>query len=153
MLWTYEQATGRLRDANGDVAGLGYAGRDLDGAGNFVGGKNNPAKENIENVGPLPSGIYAADWMELVHPVVGKFAIHLKPDQTTEAKIAAYGRQPLSFFMHGDSLEHPGASSDGCIVQTLSTRRQLWNSEDRILQVVSGVVVASHSAPQFETNS
>jgi hypothetical protein len=137
-VWTYEQATGKLRNPNGDVIGRGYAGRDIDAAGNFVGGKNNPAKENIENVGPLPCGIYAADRMELIHAVLGKFAIHLKPDQTTEARIVAYGRQPLSFFVHGDSLEHPGASSDGCIVQALSVRRQLWNCEDRTLQVVSG---------------
>ena len=141
-MWTYEQATGKLRNPNGDVIGRGYAGRDIDSAGNFVGGKNNPVKENIENVGPLPSGIYAADWIELIHAVLGKFAIHLKPDQTTEAKIAAYGRQPLSFFVHGDSLEHPGASSDGCIVQTLSVRRQLWNCKDRTLQVVSGSALA-----------
>jgi len=30
-------------------------------------------------------------------------------------------------------------------VQTLSTRQQLWNSGDRILQVVSGVLVAPQS--------
>jgi hypothetical protein len=147
VLWTYEQATGKLRDLNGNVIGVGYAGRDFDSAGNFVGGKNNPAKENIENVGPLPGGTYTADRIEIVHAVVGRFAIHLKPDQTTEAKIAAYGRQPLRFFIHGDSIEHPGASSDGCIVQTLSTRQQLWNSGDRILQVVSGVLVAPQSPP------
>lgn len=145
-MWTYEQATGKLRGPNGTIVGVGYAGRDLDRMGNFVGGKNNPGKENIENVGPLPSGIYAADWMELVHPVVGKFAIHLKPDQTTEAKIVAYGRQPLSFFIHGDSIEHPGASSDGCMVQALSVRRRLWNSGDLLLQVVSGMAVEARSA-------
>ncbi len=144
-MWTYEQVTGKLRDFRGNIIGAGYAGRDVDRTGKFVGGKNNPAKENIEGVGPLPGGIYTADWMELVHAVVGKFAIHLRPDQTTEAKIAAYGRQPLSFFIHGDSFEHPGASSDGCIVQALSVRRQLWNSGDRILQVVSGVIVDPHS--------
>ena len=152
-MWTYEQTTGRLLDLSGNVIGVGYAGRDFDSAGNFVGGKNNPAKENIENVGPLPGGIYTADQLELVHEVVGRFAIHLKPDPTTEAKIAAYGRQPLSFFMHGDSIEHPGASSDGCIVQPLGTRRQFWDSGDRVLRVVSGVLVVPHSAFQFETNS
>jgi hypothetical protein len=146
-LWTYEQSTGKLRDLNGDIVGVGYAGRDFDSAGNFVGGKNNPAKENIENIGPLPGGLYTADRMELVHAVVGRFAIHLAPDLTTEAKIIAYGRQPLSFFIHGDSIEHPSASSDGCIVQTLTTRQQLWNSGDRILQVVAGALVAPHPAP------
>jgi hypothetical protein len=144
-LWTYEQATGKLRNPNGDVTGIGYAGRDFDSAGKFVGGKNNPAKENIENVGPVPCGIYAADWMDLVHVVVGKFAIHLTPDQTTKARIAVYGRQPFSFFIHGDSFEHPGASSDGCIVQTLRVRRQLWDSGDHVLQVISGVPITPHS--------
>ncbi len=152
-MWTYEQATGKLRDLNGNVVGVGYAGRDFDSVGNFVGGKNNPTKENIENIGPLPVGTYTADRMELVHEVVGRFAIHLKPDQTTEAKIMAYGRQPLSFYIHGDSIEHPGASSDGCIVQALSTRRQFWNSGERILLVVSGALVATHPARQLTTNS
>jgi hypothetical protein len=146
-LWTYEQATGKLLGLNGNIVGVGYAGRDFDSAGNFVRGKNNPAKESLENVGPLPSGIYTADWMTFVHAVVGRFAIHLRPDPATEAKIVAYGRQALSFFIHGDSIEHPGAGSDGCIVQTLSVRHQLWNSGDHVLQVISGVVVDAHSAP------
>jgi hypothetical protein len=71
-----------------------------------------PVKESIEGVGPLPCGIYTADWMELVHRVVGKFVIYLRPDQSTEAKIVAYARQPVSFFIHGDSFEHPGAISE-----------------------------------------
>ncbi|HSZ61016.1 MAG TPA: hypothetical protein VK828_04430 [Terriglobales bacterium] len=146
-MWTYEQITGKLRDLDGNIVGVGYAGRDFDCTGNFVGGKNNPAKENIENIGPLPGGVYLADRLELVHAIVGRFAIHLKPDQTTEAKIIAYGRQPLSFFIHGDSLEHPGSSSDGCIVQTLSTRQQLWNSGDRILRVVPSLLVAPSPHP------
>jgi hypothetical protein len=82
--------------------------------------------------------------MALVEAVVGKFAIHLKPDATTEAKIAAYGRQPLSFFMHGDCCTHPGAASDGCIVQDLDVRRQFWNSVDRSIQVVAVLPLALH---------
>ncbi|MFY9843902.1 MAG: hypothetical protein WA718_23755 [Terriglobales bacterium] len=117
---------------------MGYAGRDLDASGVFVAGKNNPAKKGAQNVGPLPCGFYAADWIELADAEVGKFAIHLKPDATTEAKILAYGRQPFSFFIHGDSLEHPGAGSDGCIVQDLNVRQQFWNCGDRSIQVVSG---------------
>ncbi|MGA2355704.1 MAG: hypothetical protein ABSG02_14510 [Terriglobales bacterium] len=143
MAWTYEQSTGKLRAPSGIVIGVGYAGRDVEPSGIFVGGKNNPAKEGIENIGPLPCGAYSVDWMELVHPRLGKFAIHLKPDVATEARILSYGRQPLSFFMHGDSPEHPGASSDGCIVQTLSVRQQLWNSGDRNLQVVPELPAAN----------
>lgn len=142
MVWTYEQSTGTLRDPNSTVVGVGYAGRNVDSCGTFVGGKNNPAQEGLENVGPLPCGTYSADWMQLVHASLGKFAIHLKPDKPTESRILAYGREPTSFFMHGDSIEHPGASSDGCIVQLLSVRQQLWNSADRNLQVIAGPPVA-----------
>jgi len=113
-------------------------GRDFDASGMFVGGKNNPAKEGVKGVGPLPGGLYTADWLELVHAIVGKFAIHLKPDATTEARIVAYGREPASFFLHGDSYEHPGEASDGCIVQALNVRQQFWNSGDHRIEVISG---------------
>lgn len=47
---TYRQSTGELLDANGVVIGVGYSGSPA--------GKNNPAMQNVVDVGPIPQGTY-----------------------------------------------------------------------------------------------
>jgi hypothetical protein len=136
-MWTYEQLTGRLRDANLNLIGVGYAGRDFFPVGVFVGGKNNPEKENLKDIGPLPAGIYTATALHEDDPIVGKYAIKLEPDPATRAKIISYGRQPDTFFMHGDSFTHPGQASDGCIVQAHDVRVTFWTSTDHDIQVIN----------------
>ena len=39
--------------------------------------------------------------------------------------------------MHGDSIEHPGAASEGCIIVARPIREQVWESGDRKLQVIA----------------
>jgi hypothetical protein len=135
MSWTYQQNSGKLLDPEGRVIGIGYAGGDC---GLQPLGKNNPAMENIPNVGPLPAGNYTADWMVQVHPKLGRYVIHLAPDAETAAKIDSYGRASDSFFCHGDNISSPGNGSDGCIVQSLDVRTAFWESVDHGLIVVSG---------------
>jgi len=123
-MWTYSQLSGQLWDYSGTIIGVGYAGN---GAG-----KNNPDMQDVRDVGPLPVGFYA-----IGEPIddaqVGKYALPLYPDPANEM----YGRS--AFFMHGDSQEHPGQASDGCIVQMHDTRVQVATSGDRKLQVISGL--------------
>jgi hypothetical protein len=45
-----------------------------------------------------------------------------------------YGRS--GFLIHGDSIEHPGQASNGCIIERLPVRNQISSSGDRILEVV-----------------
>lgn len=137
MSFTYEQVSGRM-SYDDEVIGMGYAGRDFDDSGMFVDGKNNPAKENVKGIGPLPAGIYTPIKLFPNHPVVGKYAIQLQPDKATEAKIIAYGRSPGSFFVHGDSAVHPGQASHGCIVLSPDVRKMIWTVRDDIT-VVSGI--------------
>jgi hypothetical protein len=102
----YEQATGKLFDGMA-LLGVGYA-------GNFL-GKNNPAMQSVPDIGPLPCGFYtvgAPTWT--TH--CGQEAFPLTPD----ARNQMYMRS--GFFLHGDSLAHPGNGSDGCIVQDRSVR-------------------------------
>jgi Protein of unknown function (DUF2778) len=124
---TFKQSTGELFGLDGKREGIGYAGHGP--------GRNNPAMENVRAVGPLPRGKYTAVEMFPDHPHVGKYALHLEPDDETRARILAYGRDPDSFFCHGDSVEHPGFASDGCIIQARNTREFIWNN-DRDIEVV-----------------
>ena len=52
MTWTFEQKTGKLSH-NGDYVATGYAGGNC---GHNPEGKNNPDKQAIHNVGPIPRG-------------------------------------------------------------------------------------------------
>lgn len=127
-MWTFKQATGQIRSEDLRLQGTGYAGRDA--------GKNNPAMEGVKGIGPLPCGTYKAVELLEVHPTVGRFALRLEPDEDTTKKILAYGRDPKSFFMHGDSAEHPGLASHGCIVQQRDVRQQFWATYDKTVRVV-----------------
>lgn len=122
MPWKFEQKTGRYFH-NDQYVATGYAGRGP--------GENNPAMENVKGIGPLPVGWYTfqppAD-----DPVVGVYAMRLIPDTSNEM----FGRN--SFFEHGDSVEHPGLASHGCVVMPHPIREQTWESGDHRLQVVSG---------------
>ena len=125
-MWTYEQVTGALRDNDGEVADQGYS-----GAGD---GKNDPDKQDEHEIGPIPQGTYTIGQPEFVNTPGphGPFVLPLTPDPGDEM----FGRS--GFLMHGDSKEHPGAASKGCIIMKRTTREQVWNSGDHRLQVVSG---------------
>ena len=122
--WTYAQKTGELRQ-DGRPVGTGYS-----GTGD---GKNNPDMQNVPNVGPVPRG----DWTIAGPPADSKdhgpYVLHLKPAAETET----HGRS--GFLMHGDSKEHPGTASHGCIVLPRAVREEVWKSGDRDLQVVGEI--------------
>jgi hypothetical protein len=122
--WTYSQKTGELQQDGKPVA-TGYS-----GAGP---GKNNPEMEQVQNVGPIPQG----DWLIVGPPVNtvthGPFVLHLKPAPATQT----FGRD--GFLVHGDSVEHPGRASEGCIILPRAVREQIWNSGDQELKVVAEI--------------
>jgi hypothetical protein len=120
----YEQATGRMLEASGALIGRGYAGK--------AAGTNNPALQNVINVGPLPQGSYAIN-APVDTATHGPFVMWLTPKPTNQM----FGR--TGFGIHGDSIEHPGLASDGCIVLKRPEREAVWNTGDRDLDVVSGI--------------
>jgi hypothetical protein len=126
---TYEQSTGRLYDAHGARLGIGYAGGDR---GNVPQGVNNPAMQNIPNVGPLPCGIYTIE-APIDHPECGKYFLRLIPSAANQM----FGRG--GFGMHGDLVSAPGKqeASDGCPIQELATRIAVWTGGDHTLEVVA----------------
>lgn len=120
MTWTYSQETGQLSQ-DGLIAAVGYS-----GAGE---GKNNPAMQEVHNVGPIPRGFY-----DIGEPcdtkTHGPYVLHLHPAAENEM----CGRS--SFLIHGDSVLHPGTASEGCIIMPRTVRERIWNSGDRRLEVV-----------------
>lgn len=118
--WTYAQKSGGLQ-RDGKPIATGYSGAGV--------GKNNPAQQNVPNVGPIPQG----DWTIAGPPVDtaehGPYVLRLNPASGTET----FGRS--GFLMHGDSREHPGCASHGCVILPRAVREQIWNSGDRILEV------------------
>lgn len=120
MPWIYHQRTGEITRGTVTLRG-GYAGR---GAG-----RNNPAMQQVQGIGPLPQGSYTIGTpRDSRH--VGHYAMPLTPATGNQM----YGRS--SFYLHGDSHAHPGDASDGCVVFGLAVRQQIWASGDHQVEVV-----------------
>jgi len=138
MSWTYEQSTGRLYDDAGQVQGRGYSGQPPH--------TNKPEDEGLEGKGPIPCGKWFVTGVQYDNPKLGPFVLILEPDDATRSRVAALGRDPSSFRMHGERLEPPaGFASDGCIIQVRLVREMVYNSPDKQIDVIKQV-------PQEEVN-
>lgn len=126
-MFIYQQATGRLFHDDSKVRvmlAVGYSG--------FGSGKNNPSAQDVARVGPIPVGWYAIG--ETVDsPSKGPVVVRLYPHKTTQT----FGRS--GFLIHGDSIGNPGAASHGCIIVPRNVRKYISESQDRQLQVVTGM--------------
>ena len=126
MTWTFEQSTGTLTAPDGNLAATGYAGGNC---GKNPDGKNNPAMQDVQCVGPLPQGVYTVGApVEGTH--LGPFALPLTPDPSNQM----FGRG--RFYMHGDTTP-AGNASEGCIIMPRAIREAVSASGDTIT-VVSG---------------
>lgn len=139
MNWKFSQLNGKIWDSHSwnpdNYIGQGYAGRDA--------GKNNPSMEGVKGIGPLPHGLWKPVEFFALHPTVGKNAVRVEPaDQETLDRVKAYGRDPFSFFMHGDSSEHPGLASHGCMVEGPAIRLKFW-AEKPLIEVIQTAVPTS----------
>jgi hypothetical protein len=106
-----------------EPAATGYSGAEPNG-------KNKPNMQEIPDVGPLPCGYYTITGPPFDDPKHGPFVLRLVPDPTNQM----FGRS--GFLIHGDSIEHPGAASEGCIILPRNVRQRIWYSGDRDLLVV-----------------
>jgi hypothetical protein len=98
MAWTYEQATGMLLH-DGQPYGRGYSGR--------ADGRNDPAMESVEGVGPIPRGAYRIG-RAFSHPKLGPVTMRLFPAPGADT----HGRS--GFCMHGNNAAND--ASHGCII-------------------------------------
>ena len=117
-MWRYEQDTG-LMYHNDKIVGQGYSGS------KSRGGLNNPEMQDVKNVGPIPRGtwIIGPPYFSDEH---GPFAMPLTCKQWTPRS---------GFLIHGDSIQHPGDASEGCIIMPREVRMQVWDSGDQDLEV------------------
>jgi Protein of unknown function (DUF2778) len=116
--FVYHQSTGKLT-LNGKEIGSGYSGKGE--------GKNNPEKETVKRVGPLPRGAYnigkPREWKGMPNVF----------DLTPEGH-DAHGR--TQFLIHGDSRRNPGTASEGCIILSPAVRKTIAESGIAKLRVV-----------------
>jgi hypothetical protein len=122
-MWTYKQQSGELWHGDPEPAAVGYS-----GAGE---GKNNPAMQVVHAIGPIPQGEWLIQGPPVDSRLHGPFVMRLIPIIPS----AALGR--AGFLIHGDSKEHPGMASEGCIIMPRNVRERVWNSGDRELLVVA----------------
>jgi hypothetical protein len=130
MPFVYKQASGNLF-LNTIFIGAGYCGHGS--------GLNNPAAQDQQNVGPIPTGTYTIGPPHTPVDHLGPLALPLYPDPTNQM----FGR--FGFFMHGDNQFANHSASNGCIIMRPEFRSQVASSDDKTLIVVSGV------APQQRT--
>jgi Protein of unknown function (DUF2778) len=127
-MWSFKQSTGELFNGSGEVVATGYAGGNC---GNNPDGVNNPSAQDQHSVGPLPQGIYMMTGVsETSH--VGPYAIILSPSSDNEM----FGRG--DFRIHGDRTNGPAKSaSEGCIIMPRAIREKIWESGERLLEVIA----------------
>lgn len=131
-MWTFEIATGRVLDKEGQELGHAYSGYDDgDGVPEPGEGKNDPAAQHLRGVGPIPVGMWVIG-EPFFHPHAGPYVMRLTPVSGTET----YGRS--GFLIHGDSKAKPGSGSHGCIVMSREMRMKIWESGDHLLSVIPG---------------
>jgi hypothetical protein len=119
-MWTYDQLSGAL-GRDGQHVATGYSG--------FGEGKNNPDKEQVHDVGPIPKGVYGIGPPHDTD-THGPHVMPLTPEPGTHT----FGRD--GFLIHGDSVHAPGTASLGCIILGPTIRNQISASGDQQIEVI-----------------
>jgi hypothetical protein len=126
--FSYEQTTGNLYALGNVVQGpicVCYS-----GFGNF---KNDPASQGVSDLGPIPQGDYVLGSFVTFDGGRVRNAVPLTPDPANQM----FGR--TGFYIHGDSNDHPGQASQGCIIcPDLAVRQKIVGCLPAILHVVRG---------------
>lgn len=118
--YVYFQKSGRLT-LNGKEVGRGYSGNGD--------GLNNPSKEKVKDVGPIPAGLWTIG-PAFKHDSKGPTVMRLTPDGHR-----AHGRD--GFLIHGDNKKMDNSASEGCIILPLDVRKKIAESGVIKLRVVT----------------
>ncbi len=118
---TWSQSRGEL-SKDGDFWGKGYSGHGE--------GVNNPAYQQVHDVGPIPQGTYRI-LPPTDSPRTGPFTLPLIAVDIDKC----FGRS--DFRIHGDSKTAPGTASHGCIILPRDVRERIdRENQDRLITVV-----------------
>lgn len=118
--YVYSQKTGIL-SLDGKEIARGYSGKGE--------GLNNPVKEKVRNVGPIPAGMWQIG-KAFNHPRLGPVVMPLTPIGHD-----AQGRD--DFLIHGDNAKMNMTASEGCIILDRAIRDKIANSKITKLKVVA----------------
>lgn len=129
MRYVFMSDEGRLYNADGFVCDA-YSG--------YGAGKDNPVLQDVRDVGPIPEGLYVLGAPRL-DPKLGPDAIPLTPAIGTNT----FGRN--GFFIHGDSIDHPGCASHGCVIVPPWVRSAM-QSGDTLMVTCSDVATSREAA-------
>jgi hypothetical protein len=121
MAWKYSQSTGKLVNPSGSLVGTGYSGHGE--------GLNNPAMQNVADVGPIPQGRWTIGTFFDDPGGKGPLVAHLTPWSVTKT----FGRS--GFMVHGDNEAMNHTASEGCVVLAKINREQILACDDRLLTV------------------
>ena len=124
--WIWRQTSGQLLDASGQLVSTGYSGKGR--------GRNNPALQGVQGIGPIPQGMWRLvrlyDSDNVGPATIALDAVDAKPGDDRHEPT---GRS--AFRIHGDSIRAPGTASRGCIILPRADRLKLWRSNIRLLKV------------------
>ena len=126
--WIFSQSTGQMSyqppasigGGPPQPIGQGYSGNGP--------GLNNPAMQNVQNVGPLPQGTYTIGPQQDNGNLTQ--SMRLTPDPANQM----FNRD--RFLIHGPHANDQQDSSNGCPVFNRNIRNQIGNSGDNVLRVV-----------------
>lgn len=124
MQLNFNQTTGVISAEDGTIVTHGWSGNHD--------GKNNPDKQEIPCLGPLPRGTYAIQPWEAHHDHLGPMVAFLKPDPANEM----FGRG--DFFIHGPANDPTkyGQESKGCIVVPREGRQAVKDLDPDTMVVI-----------------
>nr|WP_232776865.1 tlde1 domain-containing protein [Rahnella sp. AA] len=98
----------------------------VDVAGRSLTNKNNPDRQQVKGLGPLPRGTY-----RIAGHSISKGPVTIILEQTSGD---SFGRS--AFRIHGERVNKPaGFASEGCIIMSQATRRRVLR-EGGTLEVV-----------------
>ncbi|CNL05270.1 tlde1 domain-containing protein [Yersinia pseudotuberculosis] len=118
MAWIYKQSTGQIYH-NDELVDAGYSG--------VLTNKNNPDRQQVRGMGPLPRGTY-----RITGQSTSKGPMTIILQQTAGD---TFGRS--LFRIHGERTQGPaGFASEGCIILGPATRRRILRSGDTTVEVV-----------------
>lgn len=118
--WLYKQSTGELF-RNGKLIETGYSGA--------LTNKNNPDREQVRGMGPIPRGIWKTGSTGTSKGPLTITLIHISGN--------SYARDMHTFRMHGDKrVGIAGFASEGCIIMSHSTRLLVSKDTGASLEVV-----------------
>lgn len=122
LSWKYYSLSGMMKAPSGAILGHGYSGNGQ--------GLNNPAMENMHNIGPIPRGAYGIGAFFYDDCGKGPTVCDLIPLSETET----FGR--CGFMVHGDNRKANESASEGCIVAPRFIRDAMKLSPVKLLEVL-----------------